>query len=116
MSEGRFNGLTKSQWKLLKPLMPKDDPNKKGKPHTSWKRICNSILWILITGGRWCDIPRGRRWGSKSAAHRWLGIWESDETLNTILERLRNCAELAELLNLERLAVDGFFFRRKRRG
>ena len=50
MSEGRFNGLTKSQWKLLKPLMPKDDPNKKGKPHTSWKRICNSILWILITG------------------------------------------------------------------
>ena len=74
MTQGRFEGLTKSQWKLLKPLMP-EEVRKKGKPHTPWKKICNSILWILITGARWCDIPRGRQWGSKSAAHRWLGEW-----------------------------------------
>jgi len=115
MTQGRFEGLTKAQWELLKPLMPKVKERKRGKPHTPWRKICNSILWILITGSRWCDIPRGRQWGSKSAAHRWLGEWETNGMLNAVLEELRHCADLAGHLNLERLSVDGFFFRRQRR-
>lgn len=110
---GRFNGLNRAQWRMLKPLF--STPSKMGRPGVSWKRICNSVLWILITGARWCDLPKGRQWASRSTAHRWLGHWEVNGTLNTVLQKLRDCAEIAGLLNFERLSVDGFFFRRQRR-
>ena len=111
---GRFNGLNRSQWKILKPLFP--FVSRMGRPGVPWKKICNSILWILITGARWCDLPKGRQWASRSTAHRWLGKWETNGTLNSVLQKLRDCAEIAGLLNFERLSVDGFFFRRQRRG
>ena len=112
---GRFNGLNRSQWNMLKPLFPPS--SKMGRPGASWKKVFNSILWILITGARWCDLPKGRQWATRSTAHRWLGRLEKDGTLDIILQRLRDNAEASGLLNLERLSVDGFFFRRKgRRG
>jgi hypothetical protein len=37
-------------------------------------------LWVLITGSRWCDVPRGEQWGSRPSAHRWLGRWQDDGT------------------------------------
>lgn len=37
--------------------------------------MLNSILWILITGSRWCDLPNGPQWASKSSSHRWLETW-----------------------------------------
>jgi len=56
----------------------------------------------------------GRQWAARSTAHRWLGQWEANGTLNIVLQKLRDCAELGGLLNFERLSVDGFFFRRQR--
>lgn len=113
---GRFEGLTDAQWRLLQPLLPKDPPERpKGKPHTPWRNVCNSLFWILITGSRWCDLPEGPIWGSKSATHRWLGEWQEDGTLNNLLIALRESAHLAGLIKWDRLAVDGFFFRRKGR-
>nr|NGY95963.1 hypothetical protein [Neochlamydia sp. AcF84] len=71
---GRFEGFTDTQWRILQPLLSQNPPkNLKGKPHTPWRKIYNSLFWILITGSRWCDLPKGPNWGSRSAAHRWLG-------------------------------------------
>ena len=110
---GKFNGLDRAQWKILRPLFSQSC--RMGRPGISWKKICNSILWILITGARWCDLPKGRQWASRSTAHRWLGKWEKSGMLNAVLQQLRDFAEIAGLLNFERLSVDGFFFRRQRR-
>ena len=63
---GRFDGLTDIQWRLLEPLLPKDPLKRgKGKHHTPWRNICNSLFWILITGSRWCDLPEGPPLGIK---------------------------------------------------
>lgn len=114
---GRFNGLTDNQWKLLEPLLPRFSQKRpRGKPHTPWRKICNSVLWILTTGSRWCDLPVGSIWGSRSATHRWLGKWQEDGTLDRLLSALRECANIAGMIKWERLAVDGFFFQRKGRG
>ncbi|MCG6135166.1 MAG: hypothetical protein MET45_10945 [Nostoc sp. LLA-1] len=31
----------------------------KGMPHAPYRHVLNSLLYILITGCRWCDLPRG---------------------------------------------------------
>lgn len=53
MAKGRFEGLTDAQWLMIEPLLPAD-PKKRGKghPHTPWRLVCNTILWVLITGSR----------------------------------------------------------------
>jgi transposase len=112
---GRFEGLTDVQWTLLEPLLPKDPLKKgKGKPHAPWRNICNSLFWILITGSRWCDLPQGPNWGSRSATHRWLGQWQEDGILDKLLFTLKEIADLAGMIKWDRLAVDGFFFQEGR--
>jgi transposase len=110
---GRFEGLNDEQWSIIEGLMP-ETPEKRGKgyPHVPWRKVCNSIFWILITGSRWCDIPRGEQWASKSSAHRWLGAWQEDGTLDRILSSLQEIAFLEGLIDWDRLAADGFFFSR----
>jgi transposase len=44
----------------------------RGMPSVPFRYVLNSLLYLLITGCRWCDLPRGRIWASKSAVHRWL--------------------------------------------
>jgi transposase len=58
--QGRFDGLTDTQWQMIEPFLPKE-PAQRGKryPHAPWRRVCDMILWVLITGSRWCDIPKG---------------------------------------------------------
>jgi transposase len=109
MMQGRFEGLTDVQWQVIEPLLPKDPAQRrKGYPHAPWRKVCNTILWILITGSRWCDVPKGEQWGSRPGAHRWLGHWQEDGTLDRLLQALLGTAELAGLLDWERLAADGF--------
>jgi len=116
MKGNRFEGLSDDQWKVLEDLLPKKPEKKgKGKPHTPWRKVCNSLLWMLINGARWCDLPIGNQWASRSATHRWLGVWQESEILEKMLIGVKEQAELKGLLNFERLAVDGFFFSRQRR-
>ncbi len=73
---GRFEGLSDLEWKLFEDIFP-PEPEKRGKgmPHASYRYILNSLLYILITGCRWCDLPRGDVWASKSASHRWFNTF-----------------------------------------
>ena len=113
---GSFTKLSEEQWKILEPLMPPPPPVWKcGRKYTHWKKILNAIFWVLTTGARWKDIPKGEEWGSKSSAHRFLGQWEKDGTWERILFHLEELGEVFGMIDMERLKVDGFFSRRKRR-
>ena len=37
-------------------------------PPVPFRYVLNSLLYILITGCRWCDLPSGKIWASKSSA------------------------------------------------
>ena len=79
---GTFEGLTDLEWHLFADLFP-PEPVKRGRgmPHTPFRRVVNTLLYVLITGSRWCDIPCGPQWASKSAAHRWLQRWPASSVI-----------------------------------
>lgn len=113
---GKFNGLTDEQWERLEPLFPKVEKKRGcGHRHASRRSVLNTILWVLITGARWCDIPIREDFGSRSTSHRWLGKWQEEGTWDKALEIILRDADIGQMLSLERLAADGFFFRRQRR-
>lgn len=65
----RFNGLTDNQWRLIEGFFQslkkeeKENLIHRGEP-------VNTILWVLTTGSRWCDVPTGKEWASCSVSHR----------------------------------------------
>ena len=97
---GRFEGLTDLEWRLFEDIFPKQ-PEKRDRamPHAPFRHVLNSLLYILITGCRWCDLPRGKNWASKSSAHRWLKPWESDGTLENLQARILGIAEERGLID-----------------
>ena len=107
---GRFEGLSDLEWKLFEDIFP-NEPKKRGKgmPHAPYRHVLNSMLYILITGCRWCDLPRGNVWASKSSSHRWLKRWRSDGTFEYIQGRVLAIANERGLINWDFGAVDGSF-------
>jgi transposase len=78
-------------------------------PHTPFRIVVNTLLYVLITGCRWCDLPRGPQWASKSAAHGWLQRWQDEGTLAARPARLLGLAEERGMMQWPYGAVDGSF-------
>lgn len=106
---GRFEGLTEIEWKLFEDLFPQPEKRGRGMPPVSPRWVLNSLLYILLTGCRWCDLPKGPQWASKSSAHRWLQTWQQNGTLEKIKQRVLGLAHNKGLIRWESGAVDGSF-------
>ena len=79
---GRFEGIRDLEWRLFEDVFPLAPPKRgRGMPHAPFRTILNTLLSVLITGCRWCDVRRGPQWASKSATHRWRQRWQADGTL-----------------------------------
>ena len=107
---GRFEGLSDLEWRLFADIMPPEPTTRgRGMPHTPFRTVVNTLLYLLITGCRWCDTPRGPGWASKSAAHRWLQRWQADGTLAAMQARVLGLAQERGMIHWEHGAVDGAF-------
>ena len=106
---GRFEGLSDLEWQLFTDLFPPPVKRGRGMPPTPFRKVVNTLLYVLITGCRWCDLPRGVQWASKSAAQRWLQRWQYDGTLAAMQARLLGIAEERGLIQWQYGAVDGSF-------
>lgn len=107
---GKFDGLTDAQWEIIEPLLPGNPVEPvRGRPHSPFRYVLNTILWVLITGARWIDIPSLPHFAARSTSHRWLGIWSNNGTLERIISRLQGMAQDAGLIDWERCSVDGAF-------
>ena len=66
---GKFEGLNDLEWKLFQDIFPENKGKRSREtPHTPFRNVLNTLLYILITGCRWCDVDRGKQWASKSSA------------------------------------------------
>ena len=99
---GRFEGLSDLEWRLFEDIFPKEPEKRdRGMPHAPFEHILNTLLYVLITGCRWCDVPKGEIWASKSSAHRWLKRWELDGTLKILQARILGIAQERRINQLE---------------
>jgi transposase len=105
---GRFNGLSDEQWAQLEPLF-QSSTRTRGYPRAEARKTLNSILFILFTGARWCDLPDGPIWGKRSTSHRWLKIWSPDGTLERVWQHVLNQAHADGLSDWSAAWVDGSF-------
>ncbi len=90
-----FESLTDLQWEKLKHLFPAPVKRGRGKPHTPWRSVVNSILYVLLAKAKWGTWPKTEEFASKSAAHRWFLLWEKcgkmDEILGIVRETNPEC-------------------------
>jgi transposase len=108
MMSGRFEGLSEFQWEIIRPLIPKSC-KRVGRPNPDLRKVLNSILYVEITGCRWCDVPVGEQWAKRSTAHEWLGHLQKTGVLERVKNGILCMADLAKLIDWNRGAVDGSF-------
>lgn len=90
-----FQPLTDLQWQLLEPLFPLPQKRGRGKPHTPWRTVVNTVLYVHFTKSKWANTPAGPEWASKSAAHRWMDAWKKNGLLEQILQTMDHMAQMA---------------------
>lgn len=96
----RFDPLTDLQWQILEPLFPRPAKRTRGKPHTAWRNVVNSILLVLLTGIKWGALPKDSAFATKSAAHRWFAIWDKNGFLNELLNAYKSLTSIAAEIKL----------------
>jgi len=59
---GTFEGLSVLEWKLFADVFP-PEPTKqsRGMPRTPFRKVANTLFYVLMTGCCWCALPRGRQ-------------------------------------------------------
>lgn len=92
--------LTDLQWQLLERLFPQPVKRGRGKPHTPWRAVLNSVLFVLQTKTKWSSLPQTADFASKSASHRWFAIWEKSGFLAQILATLTSFSDLPNEVTL----------------
>ncbi|WP_154898275.1 transposase [Gimesia maris] len=89
--------MTDKQWSLVANLFPWTPPSKKGGRPKAHPRDClEGILWILVTGARWKDLPK--EYPSKATCHRRFQQWTIEGRLlsawQIILERMDDAGQI----------------------
>lgn len=97
-----YEPLTDLQWQLLEPLFPNPVKRSRGKPHTPWRSVMNSIFYILFTGQKWGSLPKDAAFATKSAAHRWFVLWEKDGFLKEVVNVYQSMSQMGSDIKLPR--------------
>ena len=104
--------LTDSQWAFIKPLLP--PPARTGRPRASDRRTIEGILYILITGSRWQDLPR--QYGAPTTVWRRLKRWGEDGIWERIWRAALSALDEEGRLDWSMSFLDGSFAPAKKGG
>jgi transposase len=105
-------GLTESQWAFIKPLLP--PPARTGRPRANDRRTLDGILYILITGCRWQDLPR--EYGAPTTVWRRLKRWGEERVWERIWRAALAALDWQGQLDWSMAFLDGSFAPAKRGG
>jgi transposase len=108
----RFEELDDVRWSRIEPHLP--PMAKEGKPRADDRRTVNGILYVLITGCRWADLPK--RYGDDSTANRRLRLWERLGVWKRIMEALVSEGYANGRVKLDELSADSSTIRARKGG
>jgi len=98
----QFQELSDKQWNAIKPHIPK--PAHTGRPRSDDRMTINGIIYVLISGCRWREMPK--MYGSKSTAHLRLQTLQQRGTWKKILFSAIKSAHKQNKINLRYISVD----------
>jgi transposase len=100
--------LTDEQLDWLVERIPDHAPSPKGgRPPMNKRKAIQGVFWILDNGAKWKDLPK--RFGSKSAVHRWFQRWVEDRVFETIMREAGRLVEEHDGYRLYECHIDGTF-------
>lgn len=97
--------LTEKQWENIGPLFPKLKSN--GRPWARTRPVVEGIMWVLITGARWEDLPD--KYPSPATCWRRLKKWEADGTWQRVWDKLLEKLDANKKLKWSECFIDGTF-------
>ncbi len=80
----KFNELTDEQWKLIEPHLP--PAARTGRPRNDDRKTVNGILYVLVTGCRWMDMPE--KYGSHKSVWERHKKWSEEEAWKRVMDSL----------------------------
>ena len=98
----RFAELSDEQWEFIKPHIPPQPII--GRKRADDRKTINGILYVLVTGCGWRDMPRS--YGAYQTAWRRLERWSKEGVWSRILAAAQEQAYAIGKLSLETVAVD----------
>jgi transposase len=105
-------GFTDKQWTFIQPLLP--PPARTGRPRADDRRTIEGILYVLITGCRWQDLPR--EYGAPTTVWRRLKCWGEAGIWERIWRAALAALDRHGQLDWSRAFLDGSFVPAKKGG
>ena len=99
----RRHELKEEEWLAVVDLLPK--PKRTGRPARPARDMLNGMIWILMTGAPWRDLPE--RYGPWETVYRRFREWDGAGVLDRILKRLRWRLDEDGYIDWSELYVDG---------
>ena len=107
-----FRELSDEQWTFIEPLLP--PKARTGRPRADDRKTLNGILYVLVTGCRWMDMPE--RYGSYKTAWRRLKEWQVRGVWKELWGHLLDWGYEEGKLSLEGVGVDATTVEAKKGG
>ena len=96
--------LTDEQWHRICPLLPREAAT--GRPRANEREILNGILYVLVTGVQWEEVPHDIQ-ASPKTCHRRLLEYQRRRIGQKIVAALLQEASRRGFLNLKNAYHDG---------
>jgi transposase len=108
----QFRELTDRQWELIKQCLP--PPAHTGRPRADDRTTVNGILYVLMSGCRWMDMPS--KYGSHKTVWERHKKWSEKGVWKRIMDSLVSHGYQTGLINADDLSVDSSTVQAKKGG
>ncbi len=108
----KFQEISDKQWETIQKHLPPFA--RTGRPRCDDRTTINGIMFVLVTGCRWSEMPQG--YGSKSTAHLRLQKWQQQGIWKKILADAIKSAHQSGKTHLQKISVDSSSIAAKKGG
>jgi transposase len=108
--------VSDEEWEFIRHFLSKPPVKKswQGRPRADDRQIFEGIMWVLLTAGRWQDMPK--IYPAKSSCHRRFQTWSRDGSLLRLQQGLVRALHKKRRLNFEEGFTDTSFIKAKKGG
>lgn len=101
-------------WDLIEPLLPVRLPGTPGPPPMDNRKVLQGILFVLVTGIGWEDLPQELGFGSGMTCWRRLRAWQDAGVFEALHQVLLAECHAAGLIDFDRVIADASHVRAKK--